>query len=210
MRRSTVIFLLLFVIAVGAYYFLKNRKEAQPADVLITPEVTTQVSFLFDAADGVPTDIKIESKTGEVVEIARNADNAWAVVTPIEAAADQGLAEAAASQVTTIRVQDKIQNIDLDVLGLKSPEYVLTIKFTGGVERKADIGVITPSEGGYYVRNEAGEIVIVSKDSVDALVGLLSNPPYAETPTPSPVPTETTLPSSTPEAVSTETVTPAP
>jgi hypothetical protein len=210
MRRSTVIFLLLFVVAIGAYYFLKSRKAAQPADVLTTPQATSQVSFLFDATDGVPTSIKVESKTGETVEIARNADNAWTILKPIEASADQGLAEAAASQVTAMRIQDKIQNVDLDVLGLKSPEYVLTIKFTSGVERKAEIGVITPSETGYYIRNEAGEVVIVSKDSVDALLGLLTNPPYAETPTPSPTATETPLPSSTPEAAATETATPTP
>ncbi|MFT3895648.1 MAG: DUF4340 domain-containing protein [Anaerolineales bacterium] len=210
MRRSTVIILLLFVIVVGAYYFIKYRKEAAPVDTTATPEATTQVSFLFDAQDGVPTSIKIESKAGETAEVARNADNVWAIVKPFEASADQGLAEAAASQVTAMLVQEKIQNVDLDILGLKSPEYVLTIKFTSGVERKAEIGVVTPSESGYYVRNEKGDIVIVSKDSVDALLGLLTNPPYVETPTPSPTATETSLPSSTPEAVATETATPTP
>ena len=210
MRRSTVIILLLFVIVVGAYYFIKYRKESAPVDTTATPEATTQVSFLFDAQDGVPTSIKIESKAGETAEVARNADNVWAIQQPFEASADQGLAESAASQVTAMLVQEKIQNVDLDILGLKSPEYVLTIKFTSGVERKAEIGVITPSETGYYVRNEKGEVVIIGKDSIDALLGLLTNPPYAETPTPSPTATETSLPSSTPEAIATETATPKP
>lgn len=210
MRRSTVIVLLLFVIAVGAYYFINQRTQANTFDVLVTPEATTQISFLFDAADGVPTSIKIESKAGETVEIARGADNAWKVITPIEASADQGMAEAAASQVTAMLVQDKVENVDLDVLGLSSPEYVLTIKFTSGGERKAEIGVITPSESGYYVRNEAGEVVIIGKDSVDALLGMLSNPPYAETPTPSPTATDTPIPSATPEVVVTDSATPTP
>jgi len=212
MRRSTIVFLLLFIIAAGAYYFLKNRKEAETFDILITPEPTSEVSFLFDATEGVPTSLRIESKAGEVVEVARNADNVWALILPIEASADQGMAEAAASQVTTMRVQDRIPNVDLEVVGLKSPEYILTIKFTSGVERKAEVGVITPSEGGYYVRNEAGEILIVSRDSLDALLGMLTNPPYLETPTPSPTVTETPLPSPTPEAVTpaTETATPQP
>lgn len=210
MRRSTVVFLLLFVIVAGVYYFLNNRKTVEPVDVALTVEPTTEVSFLFDATDGVPTSIKVESKTGAVVEVARNADNAWALVQPFEAAADQGLAEAAASQVTSMRVQGKIQNIDLDVLGLKSPEYFLTIEFTSGKQRKADVGVITPSEAGYYVRTAQGEIVIINKDSMDALLGLLTTPPYVETPTPSPTATETSLPSSTPEVVTTETATPTP
>ena len=210
MRRSTIIFLLLFVIAAGAYYILNNRKQAEPVDVQVTSEPTSEVAFLFDATDGVPTSIRIESKAGEVVEVARNTENVWALILPIEASADQGMAEAAASQVTTMLVQDQIPNVDLEVVGLKSPEYVLTIKFTSGTERKVEVGVITPSEGGYYVRNEAGEILIVSRDSVDSLLGMLTNPPYAATPTPSPVATETPLPSPTPEAVATETATPQP
>lgn len=210
MRRSTTIILLLFVIVVAAYSFIKYRKESAPAETTATPEATTQVSFLFDATDGVPTSIKIESKAGETAEVARNADNVWAIQQPFEASADQGLAEAAASQVTAMRVQETIQNVDLDVLGLKSPEYFLTIKFSSGVERKAEIGVVTPSETGYYVRNEKGDVVVIGKDSVDALLGLLTSPPYAETLTPSPTATETALPSSTPEAVATETATPKP
>jgi hypothetical protein len=63
----------------------------------------------------------------------------------------------------------------------------LTVKFSTGVERFAEIGVITPTENGYYVRID-GEIVIVSRSAIDAFIGLLANPPYAETPTP-PLPT---------------------
>ena len=210
MRRSTVVFLVLFVVALSAYYILKNRKEAEPVDILITPEPTTQVSFLFDATEGIPTDIKIESKAGDVVEIAHNADNLWVVVLPTEASADQGYAEAAASQLTTIMIQNKVQNVDLDTLGLKTPEYVLTVKFSNGKERIAKIGVVTPSETGYYIQNEANETVIVGRDSIDILLGLLTNPPYAPTDTPATPVTETPLPSATPEVVSTGTATPVP
>jgi hypothetical protein len=191
MRRSTIIILLLAVIAVGAYYFLNNRQEAEPVDVLITPEPASEIAFLFDAADGVPSSIRIESKAGEVVEVARNAENLWTVTAPSEASADQGLTEAAASQVTAMRILDKIENVDLEVLGLESPEYSILVRFTSGVERKAEVGVITPSESGYYVRTEQGEIVIVSRDALDTLVGMLTNPPYAPTP-------EGTLPTATP------------
>ena len=95
----------------------------------------------------------------------------------------------------------------------RSPEYKLSVKFTNGVERNAQIGVITPTENGYYASID-GEIVIVSRSALDALIGLLNNPPYAETLTPSPVPattTETPLPS-TPEAgtATNETATPKP
>ena len=45
---------------------------------------------------------------------------------------------------------------------------------------------MTPTESGYYVSDTGGQIVVVSRSSVDALIALLENPPYLETPTPNP------------------------
>lgn len=207
MRRSTVIYLLLFLVLAGAYYYLNNRE--QPADISLTVEPGEEVTYLFTAEDGLPTSIRIESKAGEIVEVARDADNAWAMIQPIEAKADQASAEAAASQVTTMQILDTIPDVDLDIVGLTDPEYTLTIRFTSDVERKVEIGVITPTESGYYVRHVNGDIVIISRSSVDALLGLLTNPPYLETPTPSPIPTETPIPT-TPEAATPSNATPTP
>ncbi len=85
-----------------------------------------------------------------------------------------------------MRILDTVPDVDPGIVGLEDPEYVLTIKFTSGGERTVDVGVITPSESGYYVRDAEGEIVIVSRSAIDALLGLLTNPPYLETPTPLP------------------------
>lgn len=191
MRRPTVIFLLLFLALAATYYFLNNRE--QPADISVTLEPTTEVRYLFTAEAGLPTSILIESNAGEVVEVARNSDNAWALIQPTQAQADQASAEAAASQVTTMQILDTI-DVDPEIVGLTDPEYTMTINFTSGVERKVDIGVITPTESGYYVRDANGDIVIVSRSSVDALIGLLSNPPYSETPTPEAVAPSNTTP----------------
>lgn len=210
MRRSTLIYLLLLLVLAGVYYYLNHREK--PADIAITLAPEKVVSYLFTADDGVPVSIRVESKAGEVVELAHDANNAWALKLPLEAKAEQGAAEAAASQVTTMRILDTIPGLDLEIAGLDIPEYTITIVFTNGVKRKAEIGVITPTESGYYVLNSDGEVVIVSRSSVDSLLDLLNNPPYLETPTPSPIPaTETPLPS-TPEAgtVTPGTTTPQP
>jgi hypothetical protein len=183
MRRSTVVYLVLLLVLAGVYYYLNNRE--QPADITVTLEPESQVSYLFTAEDGLPTSIRIEAKNGETAEVARDADGAWALILPIEAPADQAPAEAAASQVTTLRILDRVPDVDPEIVGLSEPEYTLIIRFTSGVERKAEIGVITPTESGYYVRNADGEIVIISKSSLDLLLGLLTNPPYLETPLPS-------------------------
>jgi hypothetical protein len=202
MRRSTVIFVLLFVVLAGVYYYLKNREA--PADIAVTVEPQEVVSYLFPAENGVPSGIRIESKEGAIVEAARGADNAWVLKQPIEAAANQGSVEAAASQVTTMRVIDTLPEVDLEVVGLKNPEYELTVLFENG-ERNVSIGVITPTGNGYYVLDADGQVVIVSASAVDGLLNLFQNPPYLETPTPSPTPTETSPPASPGPA----TVTPA-
>ena len=199
MRRATVVYLVLLLGLAGLYYYLNHRE--QPADIAVTLEPESQVSYLFTSEDGTPTSIHVEAKDGATAEVARGADNAWTLTLPVKAKADQAAAEAVASQVTTLRILDTVPDLDPEIAGLTSPEYTLSIRFTSGVERKAEIGVITPTESGYYVRNADGGIVIVSKSSLDSVIGLLTNPPYLETPLPS-----------TPEAgtPSAETSTPAP
>ena len=198
--RSTVVYIFLLLVLIGAYYYLNNRE--QPAEIEVTVEPSSEASYLFTAEEGTPTSIRIESKSGETVEVARGADNAWALTQPVEAKADQGSAEAAASQITTMPILDTVPDVDPGIIGLEDPEFLLTVEFTNGGERTVDVGVITPTESGYYVR-DADKIVIVSRSAIDALLGLLTNPPYLETPTPS---------LATPEAgtASSETATPQP
>lgn len=206
MRRSTTIFILLFVILAGVYYYLNNREE--PADISITLEPEEVITYLFSADEGVPTSIRIESKDGAIVEVERDAEGVWVLKQPIEAAATSGSVEAAASQITTMRVLDTLPEVDLAVVGLETPEYQLTVRF-GEVERKVSIGVITPTGNGYYALNLDGEVVIVSAGAVDGLLNLLDNPPYLETPTPSPTATETPFPE-TPEPATATPATGAP
>src|SRR5215208_3194410 len=211
-RRSTVVYIIILLVLVGAYYYLKSRPQAEP-EFTGTPEATEQITYLFTADEGVPTSIFLQSKAGETVELARGTDNAWALNQPVEAKAEQGSSEAAATQITTMRVLEKLTALDPEIAGLVSPEYVLTVKFNGGVERTMRIGVVTPSESGYYVQDASGgDVMIVSKSAIDALLMLLTAPPYLETLTPSPLATETPIPSATAEPVTPtrETNTPSP
>ena len=81
-RRSTVVYIVLLLLLVGAYYYLNNRE--QPAGIELTLEPGTEVSqeFLFPSDEGAPTSIRIETKTGETVEVVRGEDNTWAMTQP--------------------------------------------------------------------------------------------------------------------------------
>ena len=195
-RRTTVVYIVLLLVLAGAYYYLNNRE--QPADIELTVEPGTEVAqaYLFTAEEGAPTSIRIEAKSGDTVEVARGADNAWELLQPVKAPADQAATEAAATQVAAMRILDTVPDINPKIVGLETPESILTVKFTNGGERTVDIGVITPTESGYYVRSTDGKIVIVSKSAIDSLLGILIAPPYLETPTPASVTSEASTPSS--------------
>ena len=194
MRQSTVIYLLLFLVLVGAYYYLNNREQQADIALTVTVEPASEASYLFTAEDGVPTSIRIESEAGDTVEVARNAENAWALICH-RSHSRSGVGRSGGKSGHHNANPGSPPDIDPEIVGLTDPEYILVIKFTSGVERNVKIGVITPTESGYYVQNADGETLIVSKSSVDALLGLLNNPPYLETPTASSIaPTETPLP----------------
>ena len=213
-RRPTVVYIVLLLALAGAYYYLNNRNKTADIEVTVEPSSEVTQAYLFTAEEGTPTRIRIESKTGDTVEVARGADNAWTVIQPLEAKADQAAVEAAATQITSMSILDTVPDVDPKIVGLETPEGVLTVNFTKGGERTVDIGVITPTESGYYVRSTDDKIVIVSKSAIDSLLGMLIAPPYLETLTPSPIPpTETLTPlpvSQTPEVgtLPTETATP--
>lgn len=204
-RRSTVVYIVLLLVLVGTYYYFNTRAKTTDAEATATAAPSAAAAYLFPAEDGTPSSIRVESKSGQIVEVARGADKAWALTQPVQAKADQGAAEAAATQVTNMRIMDSVPEVDPKVVGLDVPEYVLTIKFTSGAEQIVEVGILVPTQIGYYVRNKAGQIVIVTWNAIEPLIGMLEAPPYAETPTPSPVPaTEspaTAAAGSTPEAV---------
>jgi hypothetical protein len=184
-RRPTVVYITILLAVLAVYLYFNSRQQSAEAEP--TPGPGTEVSYLFTAEAGSPANIQIQAQSGETVELARNPENAWALKQPAAAAVEQGSSEALAGQIMAMRVLEKTDKIDPEAVGLDEPAYILTVKFNNGTERTAKIGVVTPTGSGYYVQDSTGgDVMIISKSSVDALLGLLTAPPYLETPTPSP------------------------
>lgn len=181
MKRSTWIVLVTFLALVGLTLYL-NQKEPAVEEVEVTP--TAMVEYLFTETDGLPTSIDIQKDNGEQVAIARNDTGEWVLKQPIETKADQGSAEAAASQLTSLRIVSRPEVAPADV-GLIQPTYIMTVELTGGVLKTVRIGNLTPTESGYYTNvNNSTEVLIVSKTGLDSLLTLVESPPYISTPTP--------------------------
>ena len=201
-RIRTWVLLILFAALVGFAVYLNYREENPGADA--TPTVGNTI--LFDSTEGQPSSIEIKSELGDIVKVSRNSENVWALELPEKAEADQGSVEAAASQISSLRVVGEVKG-DAEIFGLDKPAYVLNIEFTGGKTRTLEIGDNTPTNSGYYVRLDKRKILIVGLSGIDSLTNLLVFPPYLSTPTPSPQPPpETPVPPASPEA----TVTPIP
>jgi hypothetical protein len=198
-RRNTWILLFVLAALVGFSFYLTNQKNKKASQA--TP--TTGSAMLFSSTDGSPNDIKISDNIGNSVEVVRSANGTWGVTAPIVTAADQGSAEAAATQFSALRILANVQ-LGLDVVGLDKPSYIINITFTGSKTHKLRIGSVTPIQNGYYVQLDGLQVQIVDKQGLDVILGLLNNPPYAATLTPEPSPASTTLPESpTPESINT-------
>ena len=199
-RKETLFTLVVLAALIGFAVYLNRRQSAVEAEA--TP--TSGVTYVFTSEDGLPSSIEIAPADGETVRLARNDEKAWVLELPTLAAADQGLAEAAATQVSALRVLNEIEG-DPETFGLDQPAYVIKIRFTGGKEHALEVGSVTPTDSGYYVRLDGKKMMIVALDGLEALLNLASDPPYQEPPTPSPLP-----PTATPVPTTELTATPAP
>ena len=185
-QAGTWISILMLAALVGLAFYL-NREKEKTATEEATP--TLETAFIFTSADGMVSSIEIKPAEGETTKIARNAENAWTVILPIEAEANQGAAEAAATQLTALPISTQIEEgKSPSIFGLENPAYVITIEFKGGKVRTLEVGDITPTKSGYYVRVDKSKMVITSADGISALLQLGFFPPYLNTPVPTALP----------------------
>lgn len=204
-RLGTWIALVVFLLAIGGIIYM-NRQAEEKAAATETPGAEEE--FLFDET-AVVTALEISNAEGVSARIERNADNAWVLSKPEKAEADQGAAEAAASQIKALRIIIPIDNLDdLSIFGLDAPDYLINLEFEDGTKSTLEVGDKTPTENGYYVRRDKKDVFVVALSGIDSLGNLLSAPPYLNTPTPSPTPTETPLPTATPAPATENSTTP--
>jgi hypothetical protein len=199
MKRSTWIVLVVFLALVGLMVYLDQKETPTGETAATTPTIPPEK--LFNETDGTPTSIEITSQDGRTVKLARAEAGLWTLEKPFETEADQGSAEAAATQVASLRILSKPGVAPADV-GLSSPAFLLAIETSGGAKKEIRIGDTTPTGSGYYTQ-EAGNdaVIILDKTGIDVLLGLLASPPYLNTPTPSPTPAPPTeTPTPLPEA----------
>ncbi len=199
---GTWVAILFFAALIGLAVML-NRQKTETAN---EPTPTPGTAPVFGAAVGEPSSIEVAFGKDPVVKIERDETNAWAMTMPDKVEANQGLAEAAASQAASLQFVDELEG-DLSIYGLDQPAFVITLSFSDKSKHILEVGDSTPTNSGYYVHLDKKRILIVELSGIDALTNLALFPPYLNTPTPTPLPaTATPVPPTEVEA----TITPAP
>jgi len=189
-QPATWITLLFLVIIIASYTFYHSKKVQEESQATATPASVQAILFNQDSSN--VRSIEVKPADGETVKAARSADKTWALVLPFETEADQGIVEAAATQISALTIVDKL-DAKLDILGLDKPVYVITIEFVDGTIHTLEVGDHSPSNSGYYVRVDKQETVILQLNEIDALTNLVSSPPYLNTPTPTALPPTPTV-----------------
>jgi hypothetical protein len=184
-KRSTLFMLVIFIITFAVYLLLRSRIST--TSIVATPTPTIN-ELLITPADGKLETLRIVDNDHHETQIQRGITGLWEISLPRLGTVDQSLAAAAETQVGALKVVSRLNTSpELKDIGLDLASYTLTLIFTGGKQHILEIGASTPTRSGYYVRVDGGSIFIISQDGINALVNLITSPPYA--------PTETLVPS---------------
>ncbi len=183
-KRPTVILLAILILVVAVYLVIKSRNTATAAQS--TPTVLGN-SYLVTQSDGTLQVLSIVDSQNHFFQMKRDTRGMWVVTQPTSGAADQGLASAAETQVGALRIVTTLENqLSLSDAGLDSPAFTIDLTFIGGQKHVIQVGMLTPTSSGYYVRFDNGNLYVVSQSGIDALVNLLIAPPFPATATPYP------------------------
>jgi hypothetical protein len=181
-RRTTWIILGVFVVLLGLAWYLQRNKPAAALQATPTPGQ----QYLFNIQESNIKKLEIANNLGQRVILGRDASGVWSLQQPKANATDVGQAESAVTQLVTLSVVNTMAATPQpEASGLNSPTDVITVTMNSGPLQIAYIGKTTPIQNGYYAQlGKDGPVMVVSTDSVDALLRILDSPPILGTATP--------------------------
>jgi hypothetical protein len=190
MRRSTLAILVIFILAVVALLLLQNAPNS-PLSPTATPVSTTAPALL---AGVNPQDINLlvyKQPTGVETRLTRGPDGSWqygeaGAVAPGKV--EQLIAELLATR--TILQMPLGQNLK-DIL-LENPTQSITFQTAGGKTTIIQIGGLTPTQSGYYVKVDQNAAAVIEKAALETMFQLFNESKPA-TPTPGPGTAEPTI-----------------
>jgi len=184
-RRTTWILLGAFAVVVLAY---AGWRRFAPAPAVATPTAGPESPWSI-SPEQVESIRLTDLSDPALVVLRRDLEAGWRMLAPAIGGADAGRVEAALTAVLAPVVAQTLDTpTDLEPFGLSPAHYRMTLLMVDGTAHSMDVGAVDPTGSVYYVRVPGdGRVLMVSRFSLEDLLGLLGTPPY-------PLPTETPAP----------------
>lgn len=196
-RRSTWIVFGIFILVSMAAIFLVKSPSSPLADSGLTPSPTAAPRLIDETTSDEINGIVFEQASSETIRLMKQTDSNWineSNQAGVEAGkVEQILSELLATQILLVMPID----YSLDSLALTAPWQTITIMQANGKTMRVQIGGLTPTGNGYYVRVDDQVPVVVSKYALDAVAEL-----FAVVNAATPTPAQPVLPESTPTPTS--------
>lgn len=186
-RRTTWIYLAVFVILLGLAFYL-NQSGALDEDGQASPTPRPQ---LVEIGVEMFRQVELESAQGERILLDKDAQGSWQLIEPSDKVIGSMTSlDTAVNAIPALQALSTLETkIAIEVIGLSPPAYTLTLRSNDGREHILRIGSKTPTGSGYYVQTPEGGLYVASTFSVESVLKLLSDPAILVTPTPEITPT---------------------
>lgn len=192
-RRSTWIVLAIFVLMVAAAVLLPRLQKTDETPESTATNQPTQIK-VYDLGLEDVVWIQFMDMQGKLVEVERESPTAdWVMVGETVDTSDSIRIGSIAGQLMAMQALRTFETeLGVNAVGIDNPNYTVTVRTATGDVIINKIGNLNAVGSGYYIKVDDEPVVIVAKIVIDEILGILTEPPLAATPTPEA--TETELP----------------
>lgn len=192
-RRSTWIVLAIFVLMVAAAVLLPRLQKTDETPESTATNQPTQIK-VYDLGLEDVVWIQFMDMQGKLVEVERESPTAdWVMVGETVDTSDSIRIGSIAGQLMAMQALRTFETeLGVNAVGIDNPNYTVTVRTATGDVIINKIGNLNAVGSGYYIKVDDEPVVIVAKIVLDEILGILTEPPLAATPTPEA--TETELP----------------
>jgi len=187
-QRSTIIVVIVFALLLVLVYLVEIRGGEEAPGV---GEGRVPV-FSFAVEDAVLLEVT-DSDADETVTVRRSVGEAWRMVEPFEAEADDTRIGGLLGRLSRLESTRVIQgaDIDLQAFGLSEPSLEVEVGLQNGENQVLLVGQENPAGYSQYVQREGEDVVyLVGSSTIHDLENLIGEPPEK----PTPMPAETLVP----------------
>ncbi|HEX9674452.1 MAG TPA: DUF4340 domain-containing protein [Anaerolineales bacterium] len=160
-RKTTWIVLAAFgVVLLAAFLLNSSRDESAPVETTPAPQPLWTV-----ASEEIVGLIVEDLQAGETIELERDPEDLWHIVSPRPGAADPARVERAVSWLASPAPRAEIpEATDLQPFQLDEPNYRIEVRLADGSKRTFSVGREAPTGGSRYVSlpGRVGVLVVTS------------------------------------------------